>query len=140
MPATRKLFLKKAIQKLSSKTKQKMVNSFASPENNGFRYLRLFKEEHWEEIAEHLKQNPTVDDIVNLVLQWREALFEDRVKYIQIDNTNNEESIDIEYHPDWEIPYCECRRPHTHQNGWWTVKSLLYHLYNHLNLKNYKFM
>jgi len=134
MPASYKNSL--CFKKINKKRLNKIIMRFATPETRGFSYLLLFQHEYHEEIANILKENPTVEDVTSFALQNEQTIFIQRVKPTRIDLSNGEGTIDIEFHPEWEE--CQCGRPHILRNNWWEVKSLLFELFK--NYSNYKFL
>ncbi|CAG8712443.1 9344_t:CDS:1, partial [Gigaspora rosea] len=62
-----------------------MKFSVAQPENLGFHYLNLFKEEVWEEVAEFAGANPSAQDVCSATLHRTESLATHKIKPTKID-------------------------------------------------------
>ncbi|CAG8520258.1 hypothetical protein C2G38_2045398 [Gigaspora rosea] len=108
-----------------------MKLQMTTAETPSFHYLLLFREDYREEIAEHLKASPTVDDVFGFALLNKFTLAEYRVQPTKIDLENGQGTVDIEV--DFEEPWNQ-----TKANNWWLAKDLLFYLYE--NFENYKFM
>src|SRR5437868_7516588 len=93
MPSIRKLSfsnIKKFFKKnlLNSKY-EKMIYNLATPEQPGFSYLYLFKEDWCPSIADEYKESPTVCRVIEIVIQnlhlHKEMLADYKVKTIRFD-------------------------------------------------------
>ncbi|CAG8590324.1 15025_t:CDS:1, partial [Racocetra persica] len=71
------------------KTFDQIVFKMASSNTPGFKYLKFFKPDFHTEIADLLKERPTLKDVITLVLQnpnrEKEILTEAKVKAIRFD-------------------------------------------------------
>lgn len=108
-----------------------MIYNIATPNQPGFSYLYLFKEDWRAEIANECKESPSVRRVVEIVIQnpslHKEMLVENKVKAIRFDEM---QIFIIETNENWEEP---------HGEEWFNVKDLLFlsvKTFNNINLCN----
>ena len=91
MPSIRKLSfsnLKKYITKLlSNKQFNNLIYQMTTPNQPGFSYLHFFKEEFYADMAEILREGPTVHRVLEIILQNldKNMLAEYKVKPLRFD-------------------------------------------------------
>src|ERR1043165_6189107 len=122
-----KLSFKKYINKfLNSKQFDKMIYSFATPEQPGYKYLYFFKEEDQAAAASFLKEGPTVFQVVSWALLNPTTLADHEVK-----PTRNDElkAFDIEI-SQWD-------ENDNNPERWFKIKDLLFFIGK--NFKEYRF-
>ena len=121
MPSIRKLSfsnLKKYITKLlSNKQFNNLIYQMATLNQPGFSYLHLFKEEFHADMAEILREGPTVHRVLEIILQNldKNMLAEYKVKPLRFDEMQvfNIEIPDLN---DWDPA----------GNEWFKIKDLLF--------------
>jgi hypothetical protein len=83
-------------KKINKNYFKKMILDFASPNAIGFKYLHLFKQDDWQYIANHLKDLPTVFEVVNFALLNKFTIAEYKIKPTKLDEIA---MFDIEAEP-----------------------------------------
>ncbi|CAG8461738.1 8928_t:CDS:1, partial [Scutellospora calospora] len=82
-----------------------MIYNLATPEQPGFSYLYLFKEDWRPSMADECKESPTVRRVVEIVIQnpnlHKEMLADYKVKAIRFDEMKTF-TIEIPPSDDWE--------------------------------------
>jgi hypothetical protein len=133
MPAqkTSRKTLKYNNKKLNKKQFKNMILDFASPNAVGFKYLHLFKYDDWQYIANHLKDSPTVFEVVNFALLNKFTIAEYKIKPTRLDEVR---MFDIEAEPMAWVDGIE----YTRENNWWEIKDFMFFVGN--NYENYRFM
>jgi hypothetical protein len=117
MPIQKFLF-KKAIFKILNKKKfNTMIYTLATPETPGFTWLHFFQPEYWPQMANILKEGPTVYEVVSLAVQNLDMLADIKVKSTRTDDPQIFE-IEVQNNENWEAE--------TLENGWFTVKHCLF--------------
>ncbi|CAG8543269.1 7960_t:CDS:1, partial [Scutellospora calospora] len=107
MPSIRKfssLNFKGYITKFLSDIKfNNMLYNFATPESPGFKYLYLFKEEFHANMAEILKEGPTIHRVCKIILQNldKKMLAEYKIKPIRFDEMKVF-NIEVSEPEDWD--------------------------------------
>ncbi|RHZ77971.1 hypothetical protein Glove_168g195 [Diversispora epigaea] len=132
-----------------------MIFSIASPVNAGFSYLLLFKEEYYSDIAQLLKEGPTVYNVVDFVIQNdHSCLIKEKIKptinhetnSVLIENVGNEPSSPIKRgssgwddEPEETDEEFQIRKQQyeAEKQRWFFVKEFLYFVGQ--NHRNYKF-
>ena len=108
-----------------------MIYNLATPEQPGFSYLYLFKEDWYPSMANECKKSPTVHRVVEIVIQnphlHKEMLADYKVKSIRFGEMQTF-TIEILDKNDWE-PI---------EEEWFEVKNLLFFIGKHF--QTYKFM
>ena len=125
----KKLFFKS----IKDKTFDKIIFKMASSNTPGYKYLKFFKPDFHTEIANILKDRPTLKDVITLVLQnperEKEILTIHKVKAVRYD----------------EVKVFDFENEADNENGWFTtdegsewfdVKELMFFIGR--NFKNYR--